>query len=369
MQPGYEPVRGSLEQWGLETCRALLTAFSLGEAGELSEHAPPDDPCFLWPLSTALGALLAPSTPEWMLNTDPALSFLNRYWVDTRGIGGFAVLPDGRSHERYYDDNGWIALRLLQAFREQNWRYTNWQWLFDRLVATVRFCLSGHDGELGGGIWWKEEPHESKNACSTLSTAVACLRLAKLSLPAGMPDFAEHGRTLTTWVTKTLQDADGLVMDNIRRDGTLDRAKYSYNTAMLIEAHLELHELLYRSSQSQHLDEAIRIAHAAEREWVNPATGLLRGDLVFAAMLVEAFIHLGNAHPAEQDHWWGLCRRAAYALYTQVRSANGFYPKHWDDQSRGYLARADLQPTAAAARSYLIVGDAVELSERHNWGD
>src|SRR5207248_297258 len=95
---------------------------------------------------------------------DPLGSYadaLQVYWTEHKGIGGYDVLPGPKPADRYYDDNEWVVLALVEAYEAtRDVKYRN------RAEATFRFVLSGEDDKLGGGLYWQENKLESKNACS-----------------------------------------------------------------------------------------------------------------------------------------------------------------------------------------------------------
>src|SRR5437763_1261379 len=93
---------------------------------------------------------------------------LDRYWEAGAAIPGYtAYLVSPGSDDRYYDDNAWVALALVEAYCvTRDARY------LDRADAALRFVLSGWDEKLGGGIYWRVD-RKSKNSCSNAPAAVA----------------------------------------------------------------------------------------------------------------------------------------------------------------------------------------------------
>ena len=132
-------------------------------------------------------------------------------------------------HDPYNDDVMWMVIAWLRAYeltgdrsyRDQARRE------FDGVYARA------HDAALGGGLWWTTGRHE-KNACVNGPAAIAaCLLARDLHSPA----YLRKARALFAWLAATLYDPnDGAVYDKVSRDGTVDRATYTYNQGTFIGA-------------------------------------------------------------------------------------------------------------------------------------
>ena len=71
--------------------------------------------------------------------------------------------------------------------------------------------------------------------------------------------------------------------------GRVERTKWTYNAALMLRAHLGL----YRAKGDRaHLAEAVRLAEASEREFVEKSTGAFRDEANFSHLLVEAYLDL-----------------------------------------------------------------------------
>jgi hypothetical protein len=81
-----------------------------------------------------------------------------RYW-DSR-LGGYAPYPGdrGRDAEAWFDDNGWIGLAFLNAYRATH----ETRWLRDAQRAFGFIAARGWDTAGGGGMWWNtHHPYHS----------------------------------------------------------------------------------------------------------------------------------------------------------------------------------------------------------------
>ena len=85
--------------------------------------------------------------------------------------------------------------------------------------ACGTLCSPAKDDALGGGIYWKESPRDSKNTCSNAPAVVLALKLYQVT---NDPSYLETGKEVYKWVKSKLQDpADYLYWDCIKIDGTV----------------------------------------------------------------------------------------------------------------------------------------------------
>lgn len=190
------------------------------------------------------------------------------------GPEAYAVYP-GEGDERYYDDNIWVGLDMVDLYQ-----LTNDSKYLDRAKLVWNFILSGTDSLMGGGVYWKEGG-ESKNTCSN---APAVVLAAKLYLATQENSYLESAKSLYNWVKNNLQDpSDYLYWDNVRlsdpNDPTSDliigKEKYTYNSGQPIQAAC----LLYNITQEQHyLSDAQHIAQAAYAKWFIPFSSAVLGE-------------------------------------------------------------------------------------------
>jgi hypothetical protein len=338
----------TFRQWGMETLNRIQAAFWLPQrslyADEIEPGRPaPDRPAFMWGCGVQLSALAAAARLDRRQYAPILRRFtdgLQVYWTENDRIGGYDVLPGPKPPDRYYDDNAWIVLALCDAYEATRERR-----YLDRAEQTFRFVLSGEDEKLGGGIYWRERDRASKNTCSNAPTVVAALRLFQRTRK---PDYRQTAMRLYDWINSRLQDADSLYFDNVRPDGSVEKTKWSYNTALMIRADCLLHSL---TRERKYLDAAQRIARAAEARWVRPDSGAIADGAAFAHLLSEAFLYL---YDQDRDaHWLTVVRRALTFLREKARDPGGYYGDRWDAILSAPLAKARLLDQASAARAFL----------------
>jgi len=216
----------------------------------------PGSAAHLWPFIRAFVATLdlagvraAPALPA---HGDAAigrrLDALERYW-DRRGPHpAYASDRPGtlRVGDRYYDDNAWVGLALVQLERMRPGTSRP-----DRAAAIVQFALAGWDRSgrrpHPGGVFWVEQGrgtgrrNHDRNTVSTAPIAQLALHLAQLggaSLPARLSPEPDE---MYAWVNAALdagrdgeQPGTGLYWDKLRGDGTVDRAQWSYNQGSMV---------------------------------------------------------------------------------------------------------------------------------------
>jgi hypothetical protein len=268
------------------------------------------------------------------------------------GFNAYCSGPGG--DDKYYDDNAWLVLGFLEAYDLTHAPlYLQWA------KETQAFVLSGWDETLGGGIFWKLK-HESKNTCVTAPAAVAAL---SLSTRGGGRDQLDWGLRLHKWTDATLQDKDGLYWDNIRLDGTVEKAKWTYNTGLMIEADVLLSQMRH---DPKALAEAERSADAAIKEWQDLDTGRFENGANFTHLLGESLIRL-----YEVDHKIAYLnsvrRHAAYGYRYVHDGAQGGYWSDWRARDHKPDEAKELLENASDARLFWLLApypDGAELSAR-----
>ncbi len=339
----------TFKTWGLETLNRIEADYALPGRGLYADEwkrdqAKPGGPAFMWGCGVQLTALAAAAKLD-PTHYDARLrrfaKGMDVYWQNNANkIYAYDVQPGPKSADRYYDDNIWICLALCEVYevtKEPAYR--------DRAEMVFAFVLSGEDTKLDGGIYWHEQDKRSKNACSNGSAAAAALRLYQIT---GKKTYLDAGKRLYAWTNAHLQDTDGLYWDNMRLDGVIEKMKWSYNTALMLRANCLLYEI---TKDAKYIDEAERVARAAEAHWVKSDTGAMADGGAFAHLLCEAFLYL--AAQDSSSHWTTLVRRALTFVHDKVRDTDGHYGDHWDQPLTKPLDKASMLNQASAARAFL----------------
>lgn len=349
------PEADSLQAWGEEALALIDQRLWLPERGLYAERTRRGgpDPAFMWSCGVQLSALNAAARLNPEKYTPRLISYagaLQTYWKKHNGVEGYDVLPAPSAPDRYYDDNAWIVLGMLELHEltgKQRW--------LNRAEATLRFVYSGEDETLGGGLYWREKELTSKNTCTNAPAIVGALRLHQLGREADWLAAAERTRQ---WTVAQLQDDDGLFLDNVGvggdREGRIDQRKFSYNTALMIRANVLFYQI---TGEQRWLAEAQRLARQAVDRWVNPETGGIRDGGRFAHLLIDALLAL---HAVDRDQQWlDSSRRSLRRLHDDLRDERGRYSGHWDRPASGRERGMSLLDQASAARAFLATAAAM----------
>jgi hypothetical protein len=292
----------------------------------------------LWPFSQAFVATLVIAGVDARLtacfDSEAAiaddLAALEHYWrADDRPTAYASDVRGSRiGGDRYYDDNAWIglALVLLERLRPGSG-------YLDRARALYRFVVSGWDDRQApdaGGVFWVEQGrglgrrNHDRNLVSTGPNAQLGLQLAELGQ---LPDIAAGAvgpAQMYAWVLATLDESrgsqepgTGLFWDKVRGDGSIDRARWSYNQGTMVGGNVLLARAQSRPA-ADYLGRAEAIARRALRGLGQDR--LARQPPAFNAIFFRNLLRL---HAATGDTQLREEILAAVRSYTEKASARG----------------------------------------------
>ena len=352
--PATEPAfdRPAAAAHGTATLDLIDQRLAIADGRNLyAQEIRPADPAFhpvaadCWSVGVQLTALTAGARLDpgrYRAGVRRFVDALNdQYWSDFAGIGGYDDGPHPKPPDRYYDDNAWIALGLVEAYE-----VTHEQKDLDRAAATLRYVLSGEDDKLGGGLYWRELKKESKNTCGNAPGIAAAVRVYTYTHDKSQLDTAVR---LYKWTVKNLRDErDGLYYDNLSLTGQLGDHKFTYNTALMIRSGCLLYDA---TGDAAYLRDAQRSAAAAVARWVDSATGTIADPSYFAHLLAESLLELSAR---DHDPKWAAADHAAVArVWSAERDPDGFFPEKWDRPQRRPVKVVRLINQASAARLLL----------------
>lgn len=347
------------QRWGAETLHAIQRDLWLSEQKLYAEQIDKPDqerrqPAFMWGCGVQLSALIAAARIDPHQYQSRLLDYaeqLQRYWHVTQKesgqtIAGYDVQPHQRDSDRYYDDNAWIVLAQVELYQ-----LTHDRKYLARAIEIQRFVMTGEDQQLGGGLYWRENERQSKNTCSNAPGMVGALLLYQLTQDDQQLADAQR---LYAWTCEKLQDpADGLFWDALRLDGKLDRRKFTYNSAVMIRANALLYDI---TGDDKYRQEAVRIAQAAIKHWIDPESGAIRDAGHFAHMLLEALLDVGRL--TDDDAYRILVARSLNYVHDELRDADGRYPNRWyATQKHRRRPRFQLLDQASVARAFFVAAD------------
>lgn len=301
-------------EWGKEALEMLRRDYYLPKSKLYSEKPDKKQPAFNWGVGVMLSALNAAAQVDakyrpWLREYADATRV---YWND----GGYDVLPAPKPKDRYYDDNAWMALALLETHQVLgDQKYLDWS------QQALEFALAGRAKD--GGVYWRESDRASRNTCSCAPVAAACFLMYKQTKEQR---YLFYGKEIFDWTSKHLRDPkDGLMWDNISNSGKIEKTKWTYNSALMIRAH----DLL-KGLDPKTADDYGSLAPAATKRWL-PEGKTISDPGRFSHLLFEAL--LWHDEPFSKGAYSGDLPGAKYLeILRNVRSARnakGHYPVDW----------------------------------------
>lgn len=297
---------------------------------EGSEQAREQEVSFLWPYSGMLsgGIALYRATGDERYRRileERILPGLELYWDERREPTCYQSYPtfNGES-DRFYDDNDWLAIDFCELYAlTRDERY------LDKAKRLYTYIYSGWDDTLDGGIYWCEQKRSSKNTCSNAPAAVLGMKLYALT---GEKRYLDRAKETYAWTKEHLRDPeDGVYWDNVRLDGSVDKAKYTYNSGQMIQAGV----LLYlQSGDTGYLDDARETAKGAFHRFTEVKTGVdgtkarfYTASPWFNVILLRGLVALYEVDK-DPEFIRVMARNARYA-WEHTRDANGFLGNDW----------------------------------------
>ncbi|UYQ94162.1 glycoside hydrolase family 76 protein [Chitinophaga horti] len=225
---------------------------------------------YLWPLSgvvTASNMLirLPGKKAAYQPYADTAMAAMYAYRDTTRNPTGYQAYPAKfEKVDRYYDDNGLVAIDYAEAYlNTRNPVYLS------RAKEVFAFILSGWTDVLGGGVTWLEGHGDQKPACSNGMATLAALKIYKAS---GDKYYLQQGIRFYDWMHKHLRDSAGLYVNDIKTaTGKVNPVYYTYNTGAMLEAAMMLHSITH---EKKYLTHARQSAEAAYQYFGQPQQGM-----------------------------------------------------------------------------------------------
>lgn len=238
---------------------------------------------YLWPLC----ALIQSAEEAEAINPKeekvrPVMKSILQYYDTAAPAPGYDsyVTAEGGG-DRFYDDNQWVAIALMDAYRQKPVdQYLSWS------KEIYRFMMTGYDTVTGGGLYWKERDITTKNTCSNGPAIVLALQLYQATGDKAYLNTALH---LYNWINKWLRTPEGVYWDAIkpRKHNKIDSAIYSYNTGIMIQANAKLYTI---TKDTKYLDEAKQLAEGSYRHFFKE--GYFRSSYWFNAVLLRGYEEL-----------------------------------------------------------------------------
>lgn len=276
----------NLKKWSDSIYQSIYARFYLPKEAlftETNQRSTDEKPySYLWPLCALVQAA------NEMEEMNPGQEYLQRvrksilqYRDELPPTPGYEAYPVAKGGDpRFYDDNQWIGLAYIDAYRRTKTR----QYL-DESVEIYRFMMTGFDTMSGGGLYWKETEKNSKNTCSNGPGILLALRLYQVTNQQAYLDTAMQ---LYEWINRTLRSPEGLYYDALYLPKhRVDSTFYTYNSGTMIQANAILYEITKRP---EYLAESKRLAEASLRQFFRQ--GKFPNNYWFNAVLLRGYVEL-----------------------------------------------------------------------------
>jgi hypothetical protein len=220
---------------------------------------------FLWPFSGMFSAtnvlLKMPAVrKKYLPYLDSLVTGVEAYRDNSRFPPGYQAYPVKlEKSDRYYDDNGLVGMDYMEAyFNTRNPIY------LQRAEEVFKFILSGWNADLGGGVTWLVGHKDQKPACSNGTATLVALKIYSGSKNKYYLDW---GIKFYNWMMGNLLDsATGVISNDKKPDGSVNKTFWTYNTGFMLEASVMLYHF---TGDKKYLTAAQSLAASAYRHFGN----------------------------------------------------------------------------------------------------
>lgn len=331
----------------------------------------------LWPFTRALAATLdlegiapalLPGFNSYNAMVD-RLAGLSRYWDADGNPAAYdsgVVPPHGHGGDKYYDDNAWVGLALVQHDRLRDVVSSR-----KRAEELFTFALTGWDADRShpspGGLFWVKQgagrglTDHTRHTISNAPNAELGFHLHELTGSAAFDGDGQHigARSMYDWVngaleesSATVEPATGLYFDSLDLDGKIGRTVWTYNQGVMIGANVLQHRL---TGEAQYLIRAEALARKAMTHFEGKYSAqpqqfnailfrnlLLLQEATAQAALKQGIIEVISAYAEEawqtQRDSNGLFPKGAPALIKHAAMIQVFAVLAWDPANYHKLA-------------------------------
>lgn len=137
------------------------------------------------------------------------------------------------SGDYYYDDNAWICIQLLEAYK-----LLGDEKFLEDAETNLEFLWTGWDDVLDGGIYW-DKSYGGKNTCANGPVAIAFLEAYQIT---EKQEYFDRGKAIYDWSNAKLLDGN-LYIDNINVKGEKNNWKAAYNQGTMIYVGSQLYQI------------------------------------------------------------------------------------------------------------------------------
>lgn len=308
--------------------QALNKYFEVGQHGLLLEEYPnhQQNPySYVWPYSqAAIAAENLAGIPGAGRKADREaqrrLDAYEHYWNATttpKGYDSYLRPPLGHGGDKFYDDNEWIGLQLIQHYQRTGDRSS-----LARAKEIFALVVHGWDTDpthpCAGGVFWTQAPWSQDR--NTVSNGPGAELGAHLYLLTRDKSYLTWAKTMYDWTQKCMLAPNGLYWDHIDLAGTIEKTQWSYNQGVMLGAGA----LLYKATHDKkYLTDAKALAKASlafygtdDRLWKQPTRF---NSIYFKNLLILDSIAPDRSYKAVMqaysDRAWKEARDPATGLF------------------------------------------------------
>lgn len=205
---------------------------------------------YLWPLCGLIQAANEVEALEKRTSLfDSVLQSIQIYYDPSAPAPAYgSYIVKEKKDDRFYDDNQWIGIACLDAYeRTKNEKY------LQQGLLVYRFMMTGFDTISGGGLYWKEKDHTTKNTCSNGPGVLVALQLYNAT---ENKTYLDTAILLYDWTKKNLLSPEGVYYDNIQLpSGKIDKRAYTYNTGTMLQSSAMLYKITGNKEYLKHAQE------------------------------------------------------------------------------------------------------------------
>jgi uncharacterized protein YyaL (SSP411 family) len=264
---------------------------------------------YLWPLCALVQAENEVEKVEQRNDYLPrVMNAIGHYRTNDYPLPGYQATVKGeRKGSRFYDDNEWIAIACLDIYQR-----TKQQVYLKMGESLFDFVMTGQDNLTDGGIYWREDGRDSKNACSNAPAILVALRLYNFT---HKPVYLSKALKLYEWINRKLRAKSGLFYDAVLLPSLeVDKRLYAYNSGVMLQVNVVLFKL---TKEEKYIKEARTIASALSIEGKNSNFG---PDYWFQTVALRGFVELyGVDHKVER---FQFIKDEAERVWKNERDAN-----------------------------------------------
>jgi rhamnogalacturonyl hydrolase YesR len=208
------------------------------------------------------------------MEADRRIAAYEPYWnagTTPKGYDSYVRPPLGQGGDKFYDDNEWIGLHLVQHYKR-----TGDKAALKRAKEIFDLVVFGWDTDpshpCAGGVYWTQAPWSQDR--NTVSNGPGAELGAHLYLLTRDRSYLTWAQRMYKWTQDCMLAPNGLYWDHIDLAGNIEKTQWSYNQGVMLGAGV----LLYKATgDRKYLNDAKSVANASlafygedDRLWKQP---------------------------------------------------------------------------------------------------